>query len=166
MPARTQPALLDVAHAAFMQQGVSIVAASRDSSHTPALARATGCKVTPDLRRVTIYVWAPRGEDLLACVRATGTLAVVFSEIPSHRTIQVKSISARITKIAQLDYGRIERYRAAFARALGTPDFAESFAFGLVSGEPAECVGITFTPVALFGQTPGPGAGEPLVLAR
>jgi hypothetical protein len=166
MPGRAPPVLLDTAHAEFMQQGVSIVAASRDTEHTPMLARATGCKVGADLRRVTLYVWAPRADGLLACVRATGTLAVVFSEIPSHRTIQVKATNARITKITRLDHGRIERYRDAFDQALGTLDCGGTFARGLVSGDLTEYVGITFTPAALFGQTPGPGAGAPLVLGR
>jgi hypothetical protein len=158
------PILLDAAHAAFMQQGVGIVAASRDAALTPTVVRATGCRVSSNLRRVTLFVWAPWAGELLGSVRATGTLACVFCEVPSHRTIQIKATDASVTEMTRQDPRRIERYRHAFAEALASLGYQRSLAYGLVGGDPSECVGIAFTPGALFGQTPGPNAGEPLVL--
>src|SRR5690606_11621059 len=123
----------------------SIVVASRDSNHLPTLVRGIGCKVAADLKCVTVFVWKPQAGKLLECVRATGTLACVFCEVTSHRTIQVKSVDARITKTTAHDRGRIEKYRDTFDHALGELGDGGTLARGLVVGDPAECVGIAFT---------------------
>ena len=166
MATRAQPpVLLDAALAAFMQQGVGIVLSSRDAALTPTVVRATGCKVSADLRRVTVFVWQPWATALIDSVQATGALASVFCEVPSHRTIQIKALDASMAAIARRDHRRIEDYREAFAEALAALGYRRSLAYGLVGGDPAECIGIAYTPAALFGQTPGPHAGEPLVRA-
>lgn len=158
------PALLDAEHAAFMQGGVSIVAASRALDNAPTLNRASGCRVSRQRRQVTLFFWQRQARPLLDAVAESGLIAVVFSEPPTHRTIQLKGTVTRLTPARQTDAPLIRRYRRAFADALTGLGFAEPFAFGLTHGEPDGMIAMTFTPTAIFMQTPGPGAGEPLVL--
>ena len=58
MAATAGPALLDEEGAAFVQGGVSIVAASRDAALVPSIGRVVGCRVAADRRRVTVFVAA------------------------------------------------------------------------------------------------------------
>jgi hypothetical protein len=157
-----RPALpvLDAEHAAFMQQGVSIVVAACDGTGAPTLARAAGCRVAANRRRVTLFLWAPQCARLSEGLELTQQLAAVFSEICSHRTIQVKGSQIRIATIARADLPRIARYRDALAAALAALGHSGTFARTLVGGDAAQYLAVTFTPDALYAQTPGPRAGE------
>ena len=79
---------------AFVTAGVSITAASRGRDNMPNLARATGCRVSPDGRRVTLFLAASQSGALLADIRDNGAVAVVFSEPSTHRTLQLKGDDA------------------------------------------------------------------------
>ncbi len=147
-----------------MQGGVSIVAASRHGDNTPTLNRASGCRVSRHRRQVTLFFWEQQAQPLLAAAVGSGLIAVVFSEPPTHRTIQIKGTVTRLAPTRRADAMLIRRYRRAFADALIELGYPGPFAFGLTHGEPDDISALTFTPTAIFMQTPGPGAGEPLVL--
>jgi hypothetical protein len=87
---------LDAELVAFIQGGVSIHAASRSASHEPDLARALGCRVSADRRRVSVFLLASHCGALLADDRANGAVAVVFSLPGSHRTVQLKGKDAAV----------------------------------------------------------------------
>jgi hypothetical protein len=154
--------LLDEALAAFLQTGVSINVGSRGPGNVPVVARANGCRVAADRRSVTVLLPATKSTALLDAVRATGAIAVVFSEPPTHRTIQLKGTDATVGPAADEDPVRAERYVSAFGAALAPLGYPEPVFRALLWAEPADLVAVTFSPSAAFDQTPGPRAGAPL----
>ena len=135
--------LLDAEHVAFVESGVSILAASRAADDAPSVARSHGCRVSADRRRVTIFVARGQAGTLLDDVSRCGALAVVFSYPPTHRTIQLKSESARVRLPAPGETDHVAAYVEAFTS--GVLPFA-----------------IDFVPESAFVQTPGPKAGAPM----
>ena len=60
------------------------------------------------------------------------------------------------------DRALMAAYQDSFVQELRELGYLERFARAVVSGESDEIVGMTFTPVEAFVQTPGPGAGQRL----
>jgi hypothetical protein len=154
--------LIDAEHLAFMQGGVSISVASCDRDNLPALVRSTGCRISPDGRRVTVFISSAQGERVLQAIRETAAIAVAFSEPSSHRTMQAKGFDAVIGPLEEGDLQRIRVYRDAFAHALEPLGFSQPLIRTMLAFPPADIVAITFTPLEAFSQTPGPKAGAPL----
>lgn len=157
--------LLDEALAAFVQTGVSINAGSRGPGNVPAVARANGCRVAADRRRVTVLLPASKSAALLEAVRATGAIAVVFSEPPTHRTIQLKGTDATVVPATDEDRATAVRWVDGFAAVLAPLGYSEEVFRALLGTDPADLVAVAFTPSAAFDQTPGPRAGAPLTPA-
>jgi hypothetical protein len=137
-------------------------AASCRPGATPNIARATGCRLSDDCRVATLVVAATAGAALLDDVRRTGSIAVVFTQPSTHRTVQLKGSDARIVPLEPGDAGLVERYTLAFAAEVRPFGFSEAFMRALLSHGPDDLVGVQFTICAAFSQTPGPHAGSPL----
>jgi hypothetical protein len=156
------PVLLNAEVAAFIQGGVSVVVAGRNAALVPDVARGCGCHVSRDLRRVTVLVESGRSEDLLADIRATGQVAVVFSQPSTHRTIQLKGDDAAVVAVTAAQLRIAERHLLAWVSELASAGYRADFAEA-VRGRPGRNVAaIRFTPSAAFEQTPGPAAGQKL----
>ncbi len=156
------PTVLDEDHAAFVQSGLSIIAASRSEANVPSIARAFGCRVASDRRAVTVFVWAAQAGALLDHVRATSTIAVVFSRPSTHRTIQLKGRDAAIVPLAEGDRAIVARNIDLLVDGLDWLGYRQGLIRAHLHCEPDELAAIAFTPSAAFDQTPGPGAGRPL----
>jgi len=154
--------LLDAALADFIQHHVSINVATRDAANRPTLTRALGCRVSPDRRRVTLFISVPRSEELLRDLRANGTIAVVFSRPTTHQTIQLKAGDAAIVALEDGDRALMAAYGASFVEEIRQIGYRDPFASAMVSALDEDAVGVVFTPTAAFVQTPGPAAGQPL----
>lgn len=159
----TEPApLFDCDHAAFMQGGISLHAASCGEDHLPSAARALGCRISDDRLNVRILVSAKQATQLLEDVHRSGAMAVVFSKPSTHRTLQLKGRDAARCEADADDLLAVARYRDAFiaeTSALGHP----AHLIGAMLDCPDEdIVAIRFTPDAAFSQTPGPQAGQAL----
>jgi len=153
---------LDAELAAFIQGPVSVHVASRDARNTPNLARALGCRVTPDNRRVTLFLQASHGATMLADFRDNGAVAVVFSRPTTHRTVQLKGRDASLEALQDDDGVRIARYREAFVAELAALGYDASLPRTLLAGPRSDFVAVSFSVSAAFEQTPGPGAGAAL----
>jgi len=151
--------LLDEDHAAFIQSGVSILAASRDAANAPKLARAIGCRVSPDRRRVTVFVAAFQAAALIESLRATGAIAVGFNLPSTHRAFQLKGTDATVGSLDRGDLEIAVRYVEAFVADIALLGYSEPIGRALLAFDPAELLAISFTPSAAFVQTPGPRAG-------
>jgi hypothetical protein len=151
--------LLDEDHAAFIQGGVSILAASRDAANAPKLARAIGCRVSRDRRRVTVFVAAFQAAALIAALRATKTIAVGFNLPSTHRAFQLKGTDATVGPLDRGDLEIAVRYVDAFVADIALLGYSEPIGRALLAFDPAELLAISFTPSAAFVQTPGPRAG-------
>lgn len=149
----------------FIAGGVSILVASRDRDLKPVVARACGC-IAGDDGAVAVFVPTERAGDLLDAIAVTGTVAVVFSEPATHRTIQLKADDARIVRSVRGQSATCDRYRRLFAAELERLGYGSRMATSLVDDNGGPVSAIRFTPAATFDQTPGPHAGEPLEIAR
>lgn len=155
-------ALLDAEHAAFVQGAVSINAASRADDHEPVLSRVHGCRVANG--RVRLLFCGSKSAALLEAIRTSRTIAVVFSEPRTHRTIQLKGTDAAVVASAPEDAHRAARYVSAIAAEFEALGYGAGLAETVLACRAEDLVAVQFTPCAAFSQTPGPRAGEPLRL--
>jgi hypothetical protein len=145
--------------AAFLQEGLGIHITTRNGALEPKGARALAVSVDPDGAHVTVYVAAIAARRLMPDLLANGQAAVGFARPIDERACQVKGafVGARD---AQADEERFVRTQwEGFLRNLnmiGIP--REPIANWSVW--PASAIRLKVT--AIFDQTPGPGAGEPL----
>jgi len=156
------PALLDVDQVAFLGEPVAINVASRDAALTPSVARAYGCRVSSDRRQVTVFLSLLRSRGLLRDLRAGAPIAVVFTRPVSHRSLQLKAATADVEPLAPADQALMRAYGEAFCRELLTIDAPEHVARAMTQPVDDESVAVTFSPAAVFDQTPGPSAGKRL----
>lgn len=165
MPAPVPPPL-SAAHATFIQGAVSIIAGSADAAGLPSLMRAVGCRVAPDRRRVTLLLRGSQSRVLLADLRRSGRLAVVFSKPSQHRTLQLKAEDAVVDTAGAAELALLADYTAAMVEEIARVGFDEAFVRAMLGCPPQDLVTVTFTPSAAYEQTPGPGAGAPLPLGE
>ena len=157
---------IDADHAAFMQGAVGIGIATCSRNNVPNLARAVGCRVSPDFRLVTILVSGKQAAGALADIRANGKIAVVFSQPSTHRTIQIKGNDATIGVASAADLQAVTAHRTAFVRELEPLGYDETMIRAFLACPDADIVSLQFHPSAAFSQTPGPHAGQPLQAGR
>jgi hypothetical protein len=163
LPMKNEPVpLVDAHHAAFIRTGVSVSVGAYSQGKIPSQARATGCRVSSDRRRVSLFLSATQAADLLTDIRSNGAIAVVFSQPSSHRTVQLKGNDAIVGDLADDDYRIVDSYRDAFVQELEPLGFDPVMIRAMLACPPADLVAVSFTPAAAFSQTPGPNAGEPL----
>jgi len=144
---------------------VSISVASSGEGNVPAVSRAVGCRVSPDRRRITVFLAASRSASLLEAIESSRRIAAAFSQPSTHRTIQLKGVDAARTALDPADHEHAQRYLRDFGADLGLAGYEEEVARLLLGHEAADVVAVAFTPSAAFNQTPGPGAGGPLARA-
>jgi hypothetical protein len=147
--------------AAFLRTPhLSILGASRGPDNTPFVARALGCRFSPDLRQVTLFFSTADAREMLAHIADNGMLAAVFSLPSTHQTVQLKGSDARVGKPVKADFPLVASYRRAFANHLEKLGFVLLSIETMLACEPDELSAVTFTPSAAFSQTPGPNAGH------
>ena len=154
--------LADEANFALLRTGFMVTVASRDAAHVPSVTRALGCRVSPDRRRVTVFLLASQSATLLRDLRTTGAIAAVFSQPSTHRTIQLKGSDATPGAVEPGDIALIEANAAAALADLALAGFPESFARTIFAYDAPDVVAVGFTPSTAFVQTPGPQAGRRL----
>jgi hypothetical protein len=162
MTAASSPPLLDAEHAEFVAGAVSIVAASRDDHNVPSLGRAVGCVVAPDRRSLRVFVAQAQAAQLLADIRASGQVAVVFTKPSTNRSLQIKATDARVRPLRDGEEATSARYVEAFGIEITPLGHVAEQARTLFRHVEGDLVAIEFTPSAAFVQTPGPGAGAAL----
>ena len=161
MPDAPAP-VLDREQAEFICSAISMSAACGRPGGLPSLARATGCRVSPDGHTVTLLLAATPAAGLLDDLRRSGKIAVVFSRPADHRTLQLKGSDALIVPLEAGDAERASAYADAFAAGLDRLGYPGAVIRSLLASTPEDLVAVSFTPTASFSQTPGPEAGTAL----
>ena len=138
---------------------VSILVASRDASHRAHIARSVGCRVGESARRLTIFLTASTSQSVLADLRANALIAVVFTEPTTHRAMQIKGADALVSPIEPGDEQVVGAYLDRFIAEIGQIGFPSNIAHTILGHAPSDLVAVSFTPQAVFDQTPGPNAG-------
>lgn len=158
----TPSAQLSEAHAGFVRGPQSIVAASRDAAHRMSMARGLGCIVSADRRTVKILFHPEQAAELLEDVRSQGVIAVVFSEPPTHITLQLKGSDARIVKTPPEAEQLRDSHVEDFAKTVMPMGFSPALIRGAIGGTPIKPITVEFTLDSVFEQTPGAKAGARL----
>lgn len=159
MSAPADSAWLTAERAAYLQGGVSISVASRDAALRPSLAKGLGCRVLAG-GELRLYVDARQSEALLRDVRACGQLAVVFSEIASHRALQLKAGDARVVDLDAEDQRRVDAHAAAYGAAILALGYPADMVAAFLAHRVEDRRAISCHPGDAFQQTPGPQAGS------
>ncbi len=161
MDSASVPPLLGPAQVALIGRRVSIIVGSRDAALRPHVMRAVGARLGDDLRTVEVLMPEDSGHDVLADIRASRQVAVVFSEPHSHQTVQVKGVDATVRPAGPEDHALAQRYHAGFAEEIGMLGFEGEVARTILHHGGALAV-VRFTVAAAFEQTPGSSAGQAL----
>jgi hypothetical protein len=157
-----RPSPLDAALADFIQGGVSVVIASSNAGLEPDVVRGCGCRVSRDLRRVTVLYDKARGVRVLDDFAANGRIAVVFTQPSTHRTIQLKGTDAVTVRATAPDLAIAREHRELWIQQLLQIGYTREFSAAIWGPPPESLAAIAFTPSSAFQQTPGPAAGQPL----
>lgn len=147
----------------FLEGGVSMGVGARDAQGWPEAARAMGARVSADRRAVTVFLAEPVAARLVPCFEVNPVIAVTFNRILDHRTVQLKGRVVGVASAKEEDRELLLGYLAAFAEQVSMVGLPRSV-IRRIRYFPA--VGITFEVDAVFEQTPGPGAGEPMEAGR
>ncbi len=153
---------LDSEQRAFLHTGVAIEVASHDAHKVPVVARAIACRVSPDGRRLTLFVSRTLGARCLNAIGACGAVAAVFCHPSTLRTIQLKGHEAALEPVLDDDLTHVKAMVAAFVAEVRAIGHSEALALLDVAYTPGDLVAVTFAPDAGFVQTPGPAAGARL----
>ena len=154
--------LLGPAHIDLVNSGVSTIVASRDARLRPSLMRAMGSCISVDGQVITVFLRASQSTQLLADIAAGGPIAVVFSDPPSNRTLQVKASGARTRPTGPGDQAVLRRYLIAMQHCVGQVGYGPDYVAAMLAAAPQDQVALEFTPEEAFDQTPGPRAGRSL----
>jgi len=152
--------LLDREQRDFLCSGVSISLAACGDDCDNCIVRAVGCKFVDDGRRIAVFLRRSRSPDFFRFVQATGRVANVFCLPSTNRTIQIKGDDAQVEAFATTDLALIEGHLAQFLKQVVPLGVPESVVRTIFAHDPDDLVMLTYTPRAVFSQTPGPKAGE------
>ena len=153
---------LDEALAVFIQHQVTINVATRDAGHITALTRAVGCRVSVNRRKVSVFLAADSCQVLLNNLHANGAIAMVVIRPSTHACIQIKGDDAVIGPLEEGDHALLAAQIESLVIDIKNVGFFERFARTISPALSGNIVAATFTPLAVFHQTPGPGAGRRL----
>lgn len=158
--------LLNEDDAAFLQSGLSISIASRDANNMPSVAKALACRVSPDRRRVTVYVSTTKAAQVLRDIEASGVLAAIFTRPSTHRALQPKGRDPVIEPIKPEEAADVEADVEGFVADIVSIGYTKEEGHAYVGDGQGETIAVRFTPTAGFVQTPGPKAGARLEPAQ
>lgn len=144
----------------FLEEGLSTHIATRNERHAPNAARVVALRADTDGLHLVAFVPTAAVAPLLKDLHANGQVAVVCARPPDERGCQVKGtfVDARdaVDEERALVTTQWERFRDKL-EGIGLPRIATE---GWLMWP---CTAVRFRVQAVFDQTPGPGAGAPLV---
>jgi hypothetical protein len=145
--------------AAFLESGISVLVGTRDAQLMPESSRAFGARVEAGGTEVTVYMPEAFSTCSFANLRENGRIAVCFSRPSDHRSFQLKGRVLETRGCTEADHPHLDRYARLAGltfTAIGIP------ARVLRRLAVLPCRAVRFRVEAVFVQTPGPGAGQPL----
>lgn len=156
------PSLLHDNIVAFIEREVAIDLASASADHHPSSCRGFACRVAPNRQRLTLFVRREEARQLLQDVLVQDAIAVVFCLPETEAAIQIKGRQVALSAVSADDMLDIQRYRDAFIDGIVRIGHPRPFAEAYMAVEAGQIAAISFQPDAVFEQTPGPRAGQPV----
>lgn len=151
---------LPAAVADFVQAGLSISISSCNERLVPSIAKGVGCRVSAGRDRVTVLMFASRGEEVLRDLRRGAPIAVCFSRPSTHQTVQLKGPRASVEAAGPHDVALARRCLDLLIEDLVPLGLPRRMLDTLFWQDPAELVALSFAAEGAFAQTPGPKAGR------
>ena len=163
MPDRSpDPAHIIRSHSAFIESDVVIALSTRDSALRSQIAMGRGCRTSAARRRVSVLIGRAQSAPFIAALEQTREVAVVFGRPIDHRAIQLKGRDAMLAEPVRGDAKLAARYRELLADHFVPLGFPREHTYTYLGPVDESLVVVTFTPTAVYDQTPGPHAGEAL----
>jgi Pyridoxamine 5'-phosphate oxidase len=141
----------------LLESDASLVVGTVDDDGLPDATRAFGAWVLHDPERVRFLV-PDEGLRTLANLADGGRVALTATEVPTHRSIQVKGHATVVEPATQDDLELCARYRSAFFATVAETDGLPLELFERMAPTGYAAVECVVTDV--FDQTPGPTAGR------
>jgi hypothetical protein len=141
----------------LVEGGASIQVGTRDAGLRPECLRAVGAAVGADRSTLTVYVPAELAARTLANLEHNGAVAVTFSQISNHKSLQVKGKLITLRRSRKNERLLQERWLAAFTEQLHMTGFSRRLGRRLRYWP---SLALELEIHELFAQTPGPGAGR------
>jgi hypothetical protein len=140
--------------AAFLTQGVSLIAVTRDDRMVVESVRCAVARLDGE-RRVQVAIPLPEGKRTLANIELTGVIALSAALPSNYQTVQLKGRDARRVEwpeLAELAALHRQRFAAVLTQMGSQPEVVN-----LLWSQEYEA--IVFTADEMYDQTPGPEAG-------
>lgn len=142
--------------AELLQSGVSILVGTCNHERRPEAARGLGARVSADGRVVTVLLNGALAARIRDDLADGGRIAVAFSRIYDHHSIQLKGRAVAVREGDANDQAIQQRYLVAFAEQLSIAGMPRSVVHQI---RLAPCLAVDMVVDAIFDQTPGPRAG-------
>ncbi|MCC6622668.1 MAG: hypothetical protein IT385_15505 [Deltaproteobacteria bacterium] len=149
---------------AHLEAGATTQIGAVDASGRPAICRGLTSFVEAD-GRITLVLSRTSGFEVVPMIAATRRVSAVFVLPASYRTIHLKGVDAEVAPAAHLR-PRCDARHVALDAQLAPYGYPPEFTESWYAIDDEELVAIRFTPIGAWNQTPGPGAGNRLDLAR
>ena len=144
--------------------GVSQRLGSCSRDGRPGICRALGSDLLPD-GRMLVLVASEAAADVLQSIRDTGQVATVLGLPMTHRTLHVKGRDACVAPAEPEHQALLVARREAFMQQIAPFGFSrETLLANWYTVGDGELMTVTFTISDAWNQSPGPGAGQPVVL--
>lgn len=147
--------------AAWVESGLAVTMGVRDPEGWPISAFCLAARACPGGRLRVLFRRAGQ-EPLLLAVMRDPRVAATVTEPRTHRSVQFKGADAVLSAPSDDDQRAARDQTRAFERQLLDLGYPAPFSATISNFAPTDLVALEFTPAALFTQTPGPGAGDPL----
>jgi hypothetical protein len=150
---------IDPELAIFLQQGIGIYIGTRNAALEPNGARAVAARVEADGMHFVVYLANVAAARILPDLESNGQAAVTFGRPVDERAVQVKGTFVAARPAGDDERALMEAQWEGFTRQLEMIGVARE-ARSAWPTWPATA--ITLKATAVFNQTPGASAGQPL----
>ena len=144
---------------AFLESGLAIVVATRNSDLEPDGAAALAVRVHENRATLTVFFFHEAATEVLRNLESHPEIALDLDLPTTHRACQVKGLYLSSRPAREEERPEIERQVEGFVADLEAIGIPRAMMAGWVLWP---CTALEVRVTELFEQTPGPGAGEPL----
>ncbi|GAB3019187.1 hypothetical protein [Bowmanella dokdonensis] len=162
MPPQPSVQTLDPAMVAFITSHLSIHMAAANDQLQVTLVRGIGCRVSDNRDRITVLAPRSQSEPLVRAIGRNNSVAAVFNQPETHRTVQFKGTDARIEPATEQDKASLPAYLQGFSERLKIYGVKEIYIHTLCACEPDDMLAVSFAPMSIYQQSPGAEAGRRL----
>lgn len=150
--------------AEHLESGVSNRLGGTHADGRPEICRGLAAHALAD-GRIEVLLNAESGCELLSAVRSTGRVSYVASQPDTNRTLHLKGSDAEVIAVRDAHAALLARCRDRFVERVRPFGFSRETIVGFWFELGLEQIAVVrFTPSGAWDQSPGPGAGQSVVL--